>query len=117
MKLKREIYSDYKRNIELGTEGEKVSFQDYYDKYMDTRKIAGTVTKDGLRVEGISTHAIYKMATRNISAREIIDILRNSTHKVDTKHDSTHKVDTKHDSLIYTIDNTSQCNSHEHGLS
>ena len=94
LKLKREIYKDYVRNIELGKEGEKTSFQKYYDKYIDSRKILGTVTGDGIRVGDVSTHAIYKMASRNISAKQIINILCKSKRIYDTEHGS----------LIYTID-------------
>ena len=94
LKLKREIYRDFKRQVETGTEGERTSFQKYYDKYVDSRKIAGTITNDNIRVGEMSPHAIYRMASRNISAKEIIDILNKSDHIPDTGHES----------LVYTID-------------
>ena len=94
LKLKREIYRDFKRQVEAGTEGERTSFQKYYDKYVDSRKIAGTITNDNTRVGDMSPHAIYRMASRNISAKEIIDILNKSDHIPDTGHES----------LVYTID-------------
>ena len=95
LKLKREIYRDYKRNTESGKEGDRVSFQKYYDKYVDSRKISGTLTKDNVRVGDVSSHAIYRMASRDMSSKQIIDILNKSKHETDTGHDS----------LVYTIDN------------
>lgn len=64
MRLKREIYRNFKRQVETGTEGKRTGFQKYYDKSVDSRKIAGTITAVDIRIGEVYTHAIYKMASK-----------------------------------------------------
>ncbi len=77
--IKKNLFDALKKQIEGGDANSLATIDTVYKAYKEYQKYGEIITKDGIKVGELRTHAIYRLLTRNKkSVSDLVNILKNA---------------------------------------